>query len=220
MYLKQIPSGKKVVKKISAALVSMSMFLGCQISALAASDVGIDGNAEVVISSYEVTHSAGVTASAKALGESQIEMTADFNIPGDWACYEFTVENTGSVDAVLSDVIQLDQTSEDILISFGIGKDDIGEDLKAGERCKISIVAQLDPEKTGSASAEGEFGLTMVYEAVEHGRDKDIQSGSTNEKITNGTQPKTGDEYSVWPIVCTMLAAAGVFVLAKKYRRI
>ena len=188
-----------IFKKLTGTLMAIVLILGHLIPVFAASEAKINGNANVLIESYQVSYSSGVHASMQAAENHKVLMQADFFKPGDWACFEFTIENSGSKNAILSDVLQSDQTSDQISISYGISNSDIGELLRPGEKCSISIVVQLNPEMTDNISSSGNFGLTLIYNAAEN------------------VTPKTGDPFKLGlTIGCMCITAAVVVILAKR----
>lgn len=167
-----------------------------------AATAGVKGEADVVISHCEAACSTGAWAQAVPLGEDSLQMQARLDRPGAWASFSFTVENRGSAGAVLSDVLQTDETPEDIQVSFGISNGDAGETLAPGERCTVSVVVQADPQMTGTRlEAGGDFSLVLVYRAGgEH-------------------SPATGDSFPLWPAAAMAGAGLGLPVLLWLRRR-
>lgn len=179
--------------------MTIVLLLGHQIPVLAASAVQVHGTADILIESYQVSFSSGTHASMQVSDDHNVNMKADLFKPGDWACFEITIENAGTKDAILADVIQSDRTSDQISVSYGISNKDIGESLQPGEKCSISIVVQLDPEMTDNLSSSGNFGLTLVYNAAE------------------SIPPKTGDPFNPsLTIGCICIAAMAAFSSLKR----
>ena len=193
--IKQNLQKRNFMTHVLTMLMAATTMLGCSLQVQAAPAAKVSGNASVVIYSYSVSHSAEAEAVMHKKGEDQVVMQADLSMPGEWACFEFTVENTGNVEAILSKVIRADDTPEDILVSFGISDKDVGETLKPGEKCKISIVVQVDPKLTDDLSTNGDFSLTLVYKASAlTGNDDDKKDIETGEKSSvKKNTPKTGD---------------------------
>ena len=225
MNFQKSPRKRRFLKSVISMLLLAMTVLSCQVPCYAASAARVVGNADVHISACSVVHSPGTDASIETPENSCVIMKADLLIPGDWACFNFTVKNTGNTDVVLSDVIQSDQTPENIQVSFGIGDRDIGEKLKTGEQCQVSIVAQLDPEKKDDISETGEFGLTMIYESEEISEICKNDSRNSIDEKSNKTEsavvsPKTGDDWRPFPVLCMILFTAGwIFLLEKRRHR-
>ena len=210
-----------------ATILMTAVLLLCKMPVYAAPAAQVGGNADVIIRSCSVSHSPDADASVTPDGDSKVVMKADLSVPGEWACFKFTVENKGSADAILSDVIQFDDTPEEILISFGISDKNAGETLKAGEQCRISIVAQLDSEMTEDISADGDFALTLVYEAPEtvssseKAEDNDNEDTYSAESTFNTNAPKTGDSSeSLVALGAMLLSAVTLTFIVLKCRQI
>ena len=178
-------------KKCLCCLLGVVLALLFSAHAWAAPTAGVEGEADVVISHCEATCSTGAWAQAIPVGEDSLQMQARLDRPGAWASFSFTVENRGSAGAVLSDVLQTDETPEGIQVSFGISNADAGETLAPGERCTVSVVVQVDPQMTGARlETGGDFSLVLVYRA----------SGEHS--------PATGDGFPLWPTIA--MAGAGL----------
>lgn len=223
MYKKHIPEKKHFLRCITGVLMTMVILLGHQTPVFAAPTAQINGNGKVMIKFYSVSYSSGANASMEADGDSKVMMQADLCKPGDWAYFELTVENYGSVDAVLSDVIQSDHTSENIFVTFGISDEDAGEILKSGQQCHISIVVQLNPQITDSISASGDFGLTLVYEAADDGKqngadtENRIEINGTGGNTHRSDSPKTGDlSHPLAALGSMFLTAVAIFFINRR----
>lgn len=187
-------------KRLAAVVLTALVLVSCLSSALAAPNVEVSGSADVVITALSASHSTGADAGAVQEGDSRAVMTADLSRPGAWACFTIGVENRGDCAAVLSQVLQQDDTPADLLISFGISNADAGELLAPGETCTVTIVAQVDPSLTASTlAAEGSFALTLVYDAA-------------------ADSPKTGDSTPALSLFLLMALSLAALVLLKKHR--
>ena len=227
MYTKNISLRRHFRIYTFTVLMVIALMLGHQITVYAADNAEISGNASVNICSSSVSHSAEAAATIRQCENNSVVMQADLSVPGEWACYTFTVENDGTSDAVLTDVIQKKSTTDDLLISFGISEEDEGEILKPGEQCRISIVAQLNPETENDVSVSEDFALTLVYENSEFVRDSDdIESGDSDSEdensvdvTLNNAAMSTGDSFcSIITVGVTLFSAVILMFLFYKRR--
>ena len=188
----------KILKHLPAAVLVILMLAFGFPRVLAASRMEVTGSADVVITSVSADASTGASARAEREDGQQALMEAGFSCPGAWTRFTLTVENHGSIAAVLSQVLQQDDTPREIHVSFGISDSDTGEILAPGERCTLTIVAQVDPNMTDAIlQADGSFSLKLVYQA-------------------DGTLPETGDRF---PTMGLCLLAAGSLILFLLLRR-
>ena len=172
--------------------------------------------------------SSGAEASAETIDDSSAALQATLSIPGAWACFSLTVENRGTSGAVLSQVVQQDETADPLLVSFGISDHDAGELLAPGEQCTVSIVVELDPELTAETiSSDGDFNLSLVYDAAETTDPPDSGGGSDDNGASNSPEsgssgntdaPRTAD--TALPllagVICAGAAAALTLLLSKR----
>lgn len=241
--MKTIFSIRRMLSKFTAGLAAAALLTAGMPGPLAASAAQASGGAHVVITHLSSSHSSrGAEASAAAIDSSSTALQATLSLPGAWACFDLTVENQGSSDAVLSQVVQQDKTAEGLLVSFGISGIDAGEKLAPEEQCKVSIVVQLDPELSAeNLSPSGDFLLNLVYDAADPGDISDEpdrpgqselppssappeQSGTpdtpTQEGIAGGS-PQTGE--STMPLTAGGIGLCALVILAalllKKRRR-
>lgn len=188
----------RTLQRLSAVLLAV-VLLCCPGPAWAAPSVEVSGSADVVITDLSASHSAWASADAAREGDSRAVMEASLAAPGAWANFTLTVVNRGTKAAVLSQVLQRDDTPDNILVSFGISNEDAGETLSPGQSCTVTIVAQVDPALTDAALASsGDFALTLVYDAA-------------------GDSPKTGDTAPVIPAFTAMaISFTAIALLSKK----
>lgn len=188
----------KILKHLPAAVLAMLMLAFGFPRVLASSGIEVTGSADVEITGVSADASAGATARAAREDGQQALMEAGFSCPGAWTRFTLTVENRGSSAAVLSQVRQQDDTPQEIRVSFGISDSDTGEILVPGERCTLTIVAQVDPDAADDIlQADGSFALSLIYQA-------------------DGTAPETGDRF---PTLGLCLLAAGSLILFLVLRR-
>lgn len=224
---------RKTLSRISAGLLAAVLLASGTPSALGAPSAQVSGDADVVITHISASHSSsGAEASAETIDDSSAALQATLSIPGAWACFSLTVENRGTSGAVLSQVVQRDETADPLLVSFGISDHDAGELLAPGEQCTVSIVVELDPELTAETiSSDGDFNLSLVYDAAEttdppdsggggsddNGASNSPESGSSG----NTDAPRTAD--TALPllagVICAGAAAALTLLLLKRRRK-
>lgn len=224
---------RKTLSRISAGLLAAVLLASGTPSALGAPSAQVSGDADVVITHISASHSSsGAEASAETIDDSSAALQATLSIPGAWACFSLTVENRGTSGAVLSQVVQQDETADPLLVSFGISDHDAGELLAPGEQCTVSIVVELDPELTAETiSSDGDFNLSLVYDAAEttdppdsgdggsddNGASNSPESGSSG----NTDAPRTAD--TALPllagVICAGAAAALTLLLSKRRRK-
>lgn len=224
---------RKTLSRISAGLLAAVLLASGTPSALGAPSAQVSGDADVVITHISASHSSsGAEASAETIDDSSAALQATLSIPGAWACFSLTVENRGTSGAVLSQVVQRDETADPLLVSFGISDHDAGELLAPGEQCTVSIVVELDPELTAETiSSDGDFNLSLVYDAAEttappdsgdggsddNGASNSPESGSSG----NTDAPRTAD--TALPLlagtICAGAAAALTLLLSKRRRK-
>lgn len=224
---------RKTLSRISAGLLAAVLLASGTPSALGAPSAQVSGDADVAITHISASHSSsGAEASAEAIDDSSAALQATLSIPGAWACFSLTVENRGTSGAVLSQVVQRDETADPLLVSFGISDHDAGELLAPGEQCTVSIVVELDPELTAETiSSDGDFNLSLVYDAAEttappdsgdggsddNGASNSPESGSSG----NTDAPRTAD--TALPLlagtICAGAAAALTLLLSKRRRK-
>lgn len=174
-----------IIKIISTVMITLLMLSFCVITAAAAETVDVSGSADVEIESVSSDHSQGAAAVAALDGRCNAILKSEFFCPGAWASFDITVENRGSSTARLSDVIKQDNTSENIIISFGISDSKNGELLAAGDRCTVTVVAQVNPDLSASVLEEnGDFSLTLIYDAVSN------NSNSENDGSDSSAEPE------------------------------
>lgn len=224
---------RKTLSRISAGLLAAVLLASGTPSALGAPSAQVSGDADVAITHISASHSSsGAEASAETIDDSSAALQATLSIPGAWACFSLTVENRGTSGAVLSQVVQRDETADPLLVSFGISDHDAGELLAPGEQCTVSIVVELDPELTAETiSSDGDFSLSLVYDAAEttvppdsggggsddNGASNSPESGSSG----NTDAPRTAD--TALPllagVICVGAAAALTLLLSKRRRK-
>ncbi len=224
---------RKTLSRISAGLLAAVLLASGTPSALGAPSAQVSGDADVVITHISASHSSsGAEASAETIDDSSAALQATLSIPGAWACFSLTVENRGTSGAVLSQVVQRDETADPLLVSFGISDHDAGELLAPGEQCTVSIVVELDPELTAETiSSDGDFNLSLVYDAAEttvppdsggggsddNGASNSPESGSSG----NTDAPRTAD--TALPllagVICVGAAVALTLLLSKRRRK-
>lgn len=224
---------RKTLSRISAGLLAAVLLASGTPSALGAPSAQVSGDADVAITHISASHSSsGAEASAETIDDSSAALQATLSIPGAWACFSLTVENRGTSGAVLSQVVQRDETADPLLVSFGISDHDAGELLAPGEQCTVSIVVELDPELTAETiSSDGDFNLSLVYDAAEttvppdsggggsddNGASNSPESGSSG----NTDAPRTAD--TALPLlagtICAGAAAALTLLLSKRRRK-
>ena len=126
---------RKTLSRISAGLLAAVLLASGTPSALGAPSAQVSGDADVAITHISASHSSsGAEASAETIDDSSAALQATLSIPGAWACFSLTVENRGTSGAVLSQVVQQDETADPLLVSFGISDHDAGELLAPGEQ--------------------------------------------------------------------------------------
>lgn len=224
---------RKTLSRISAGLLAAILLASGTPSALGAPSAQVSGDADVAITHISASHSSsGAEASAETIDDSSAALQATLSIPGAWACFSLTVENRGTSGAVLSQVVQRDETADPLLVSFGISDHDAGELLAPGEQCTVSIVVELDPELTAETiSSDGDFNLSLVYDAAEttappdsggggsddNGASNSPESGSSG----NTDAPRTAD--TALPllagVICVGAAVALTLLLSKRRRK-
>lgn len=230
---------RKTLSRISAGLLAAVLLASGTPSALGAPSAQVSGDADVAITDISASHSSsGAEASAETIDDSSAALQATLSIPGAWACFSLTVENRGTSGAVLSQVVQQDETADPLLVSFGISDHDAGELLAPGEQCTVSIVVELDPELTAETiSSDGDFNLSLVYDAAEttdppdSGGGSDTNGGGSDDNGAsnspesgssgNTDAPRTAD--TALPllagVICVGAAAALTLLLLKRRRK-
>lgn len=224
---------RKTLSRISAGLLAAVLLASGTPSALGAPSAQVSGDADVVITHISASHSSsGAEASAETIDDSSAALQATLSIPGAWACFSLTVENRGTSGAVLSQVVQQDETADPLLVSFGISDHDAGELLAPGEQCTVSIVVELDPELTAETiSSDGDFNLSLVYDAAETTAPPDSDDGGSDDNGAsnspesgssgNTDAPRTAD--TALPllagVICAGAAAALTLLLSKRRRK-
>lgn len=190
----------KTLKRLLAVIVTTLLLVSCLPTVLAAPSAAVSGSADVVITTLSASHSTGASAGAAPEGDSRVVMEANLPSPGAWASFTLTVENRGDRAAVLSRVLQQDDTPDNILVSFGISNDAAGETLAPGSTCTITIVAQVDPATADTTlEANGDFSLTLIYD-------------------TAGYSPKTGDDTPLLTLFLVMVFSLTALMPLRKSR--
>ena len=80
--------------------------------------------------------------------DTTVTLASTLAVPGDTVTYEVTVENTGTIDAVLESQTFIEELnhSETNLIVYTYSQ--LPDDLKAGETAKFTVTATFDAETT------------------------------------------------------------------------
>lgn len=80
--------------------------------------------------------------------DSTVTLAATLNVPGDAVTYEITVQNTGTMDAVLESQTFIEGMSatDSSLIVYTYSQ--LSDDLKAGETTKFTVTATYDAMTT------------------------------------------------------------------------
>ncbi len=66
--------------------------------------------------------------------------------PGDSITYIITIENAGTIDAILNDIIFMEETNGSEAINYKTSE--IDHSLKAGEQTTLTVKAMYDPKST------------------------------------------------------------------------
>ncbi len=124
-------------------------------------------------------------------------MEADLYKKGDSVEYEVTIENKGTLDAKLEDIISnVKSNNEAIKISFsGYIK---GEKLFKNTEKKLKVKIEYNPEFTGKAEGSGEVEISFDYVQAEGGTitpSTDTYLLTYDYKTNGGTDTAVYDEY-------------------------
>lgn len=177
---------RKVFFALVIILILLSPSMILKVSAQ--SDSQLKEN-HIAFSDISITQSSGSNATAQIDDQGNVLMESAFECPGAWSKYEFSVQNTGTIPARLADVICTDETPQEIQVSFGISKENVGEVLMPGKSCRISVVAQCDSDIVSSElQFQGAYSLTLCYEADPSASDGENNTGSSDMEL-----PQTGD---------------------------
>ena len=165
-------------KKRIIILVTLIILLGIMTIGYAAfqAQLSIKGNSKIT-SNWDIRITNVTETKKTGSGESTnpptwthltANMEADLYEKGDSVEYEVTIENKGSLDAKLDDIISnIKSNNEAVKISFeGYIK---GEKLFKGETKIITVKIEYDSEFTGEAEGSGEVEVSFDYSQAEGG---------------------------------------------------
>ena len=129
----------------------------------------ISSNWDIIISNIEKISNGGEAEEAKTptgIGTLTAEMEVNLYQKGDYIEYEVTIENRGTIDAILSNITPaereyIDSNNEAIKISFsGVN---INDKLLKGDTHKLKVRIEYNPEFTGTPK-EGSVSLEIGLE--------------------------------------------------------
>jgi len=187
-----------------AVIISLLVLLGSITIGYAAfeSKINVKGKAKVT-SNWDIRITDIKEINKTGNGESTISptwtnltanMEADLYAKGDSVEYEVTIENKGTLDAKLEDIISnVKSNNEAVKISFsGYTK---GETLFKTENKKITVKIEYNKEYEGKAEGSGEVEVVFDYTQAEGGTivptDKYLLTYDTN----GGKQTNAENEY-------------------------
>lgn len=128
---------------------------------------GISGDFNIEFTSIEEnTMVNSKTVTKGGLGTTTANFTVDLEKPGSSAIYDLTVENKGSIDAVLTGITGLDESNnkEPVDIVYSIIGLDEGEALNAGEAKSFQVKVVWKASATSIPTTTKTLNLKLNYE--------------------------------------------------------
>ena len=162
---------------IALLAAAVFLFAGRQAKVKAADAAYVSGTADVRIIQTEASYSSGAEA-AVSFSPKEADMDGMLDRPGAWACYMIEVQNQGETDAALSMAELRDETPAYIDVTSGVKDEHIGDVLKPGEKRRIVILLQWNPDDAAVSAGEcGTYSLTLVFDGVSAIPDTSASSG-------------------------------------------
>lgn len=162
---------------IALLTAAVFLFAGQQAKVKAADAAYVSGTADVRIIQTEASYSSGAEA-AVSFSSREADMDGTLDKPGAWICYMIEVQNQGGTDAALSMAALRDETPAYINVTCGVKDEHIGDVLRPGEKRRISILVQWNPDDaTVSAEEHGTYGLTLAFDGASPIPDTSDSSG-------------------------------------------
>lgn len=154
-------------QKTVIGLLVLTLFL-TGAYALLATNLNITGTAggqgdfKIEFTDYNVSDEDKATAILDATNTS-INIEANLSFPGDSVTINFTIKNTGSLSATVSDLTINENSTDDFNITIN-GLDNIrGETLLVSETTNGSIVITWNTESTNPEPEAVNFNVTIDY---------------------------------------------------------
>lgn len=162
---------------IALLAATVFLFAGRQAKVKAADAAYVSGTADVRIIQTEASYSSGAEA-AVSFSPKEADMDGTLDKPSAWACYMIEVQNQGETDAALSMAELRDETPAYIDVTSGVKDEHIGDVLKPGEKRRIGILLQWNPDDAAVSAEEcGTYSLTLVFDGVSAIPDTSDSSG-------------------------------------------
>ncbi len=161
----------KNTKNIIVIILVLAIFLMSAAYSLMATQLTIDGNAEIVgiwdvkISNVEVEScSTGSNPGDISFTNTSVVFNAKLLKPGDEVSYKVTIENAGSIDAALGFVVFKEEDNEANAISYETTE--MARTLLAGEQTSFIVTISYDKNTMETPNVKTKS-LTGIIEYVQ-----------------------------------------------------
>ncbi len=128
---------------------------------------GITGDFKIEFTKIDEGTMSGATTVLKGgVGSTTANFTVDLKKPGSSAIYDLTVENKGTIDAILTSIEGIDESnlSEPLDIKYSLIGIDEGESLNAGATKSFQVKVVWDSSATSVPSKSKNLVLKLNYE--------------------------------------------------------
>lgn len=120
------------------------------------------GDFKIEFSSYNISNEEKANASLNT-DRTSLTINADLSYPGDTVTIDFIIKNTGSLAAIVDNLIINDNSDEDFTISI-VGLNDIeGTILGVNETTSGSVVVTWNSSSTTAEPESVNFSVTIDY---------------------------------------------------------
>ena len=129
------------------------------------SSISGDFNIQIIaLDEYTMNHAQ--TVSKSGLGTTTVSFTVDLESPGASAIYDVTVENKGSIDAVLKSIEGIDEAnlSAPLDVKFSTTGIEEGDTLLKGQRKTFQVQVRWDSSATEIPTSNKTLVLKLNYE--------------------------------------------------------
>lgn len=129
------------------------------------SSISGDFNIQIIALDENTMNHAG-TVSKSGLGTTTVSFTVDLESPGASAIYDVTVENKGSIDAVLKSIEGIDEAnlSAPLDVKFSTTGIEEGDPLLKGQRKTFQVQVRWDSSATEIPTSNKTLVLKLNYE--------------------------------------------------------